>query len=124
MTAINPDTVAQPRGYSNGLLLPAGRMLFIAGQIAWDAKANLVEGGFPEQFDQALYNVKTYDLALQVMAGELDHFRAMGLEVVSCTTPSRANSILKVKTLQEAVALEQCRLPQHDTVSVSHSSVT
>ncbi len=48
-----------PRGYSNGMLAPAGaRMLAVAGQIAWDAEQRLVGGpDFAAQFRQALANV-------------------------------------------------------------------
>lgn len=48
-----------PRGYSNGVLAPAGaRLLAVAGQIAWDAEQRLVGGvDFAAQFRQALSNV-------------------------------------------------------------------
>lgn len=47
-----------PRGYSNGVLAPAGgRLLFVAGQIAWDARQRIVSADFVEQFDRALGNV-------------------------------------------------------------------
>ncbi len=55
---INPTALGAPRGYSNGMLAPAGgRLLFIAGQIAWDQDQNIVDGGFAAQFAQALRNV-------------------------------------------------------------------
>ncbi|MEM7587305.1 MAG: RidA family protein [Acidobacteriota bacterium] len=58
MTPINPQALGAPRGYSNGILAPAGgRALFVAGQIAWDEQQQIVPGGFPEQFRQALSNV-------------------------------------------------------------------
>ncbi|MEM7353433.1 MAG: RidA family protein [Acidobacteriota bacterium] len=58
MLPINPTALGAPRGYSNGMLAPAGgRLLFVAGQIAWDEKQNIVDGGFAEQFAQALRNV-------------------------------------------------------------------
>ena len=58
MTPINPAALGAPRGYSSGMLAPAGgRLLFVAGQIGWDAEQNIVEGGFAEQFAQALANV-------------------------------------------------------------------
>lgn len=60
MLPINPSSLGAPRGYSNGMLAPAGgRLLFVAGQIGWDEDQNLVEGGFAEQFAQALHNVVT-----------------------------------------------------------------
>lgn len=56
---VQPKGWAQPRGYSNGMLAPEGaRMLFVAGQIAWDAQQQLVgRGHFVAQFRQALENV-------------------------------------------------------------------
>jgi enamine deaminase RidA (YjgF/YER057c/UK114 family) len=56
MTIINPPGLAAPRGFSHGVLAQ-GRMLFVAGQIGWDAGGKMVDGGFVEQFDQALKNV-------------------------------------------------------------------
>ncbi len=58
MMPINPVSLGAPRGYSNGMLAPAGgRVLFVAGQVGWDERQNVVEGGFAEQFAQALRNV-------------------------------------------------------------------
>ncbi len=55
---INPASLGAPRGYSNGVLAPAGgRLLFVAGQVAWDAEQRLVGDDFPGQFGQALANV-------------------------------------------------------------------
>jgi enamine deaminase RidA (YjgF/YER057c/UK114 family) len=55
---INPESLGQPRGYSNGVLTPAGgRLLFIAGQIAWDREQRIVSADFVEQFGQALANL-------------------------------------------------------------------
>jgi enamine deaminase RidA (YjgF/YER057c/UK114 family) len=55
---INPDVLGAPKGYSNGLLTdPAGKLLFIAGQIAWDKDQQIVSDDFVEQFDLALANV-------------------------------------------------------------------
>jgi enamine deaminase RidA (YjgF/YER057c/UK114 family) len=55
---VNPGSLGAPRGYSHGMLAPAGgRLLAVAGQIAWDERQEIVAGGFPEQFGQALANV-------------------------------------------------------------------
>jgi enamine deaminase RidA (YjgF/YER057c/UK114 family) len=57
---INPESLGLPRGYSNGVLTEAGgRLLFIAGQIAWDEQQRIVSRDFVEQFDLALANVIT-----------------------------------------------------------------
>ncbi|HEX5758739.1 MAG TPA: RidA family protein [Thermoanaerobaculia bacterium] len=53
-----PEGFPAPSGFSHGLLAPAGaRLLFVAGQIAWDGERRLVSGGFAEQFRRALENV-------------------------------------------------------------------
>jgi enamine deaminase RidA (YjgF/YER057c/UK114 family) len=55
---INPESLGSPRGYSNGVLAAAGgRLLFIAGQIAWDGQQKIVSADFVEQFDCALANL-------------------------------------------------------------------
>ena len=54
---MNPDSLAPPRGYSNGMILTGGRVLFVAGQIGWTREAKLVASDLPAQFDQALANV-------------------------------------------------------------------
>jgi enamine deaminase RidA (YjgF/YER057c/UK114 family) len=57
LQAVNPEELGAPRGYSNGILAPAGgRLLFVAGQIAWDAERRLVAADFPGQFARALQN--------------------------------------------------------------------
>lgn len=57
---VNPASLGNPRGYSNGILTEAGgRLLFVAGQIAWDQGQKIVSADFVEQFDQALANVIT-----------------------------------------------------------------
>ena len=56
---IQPPGWAAPKGYSNGVLAPAGSRLFaVAGQIAWDAEQRLVgREDFALQFRTALANV-------------------------------------------------------------------
>jgi enamine deaminase RidA (YjgF/YER057c/UK114 family) len=57
---INPSSLGAPRGFSNGVLTDAGgRLLFIAGQVAWQEKQEIVGHDFVDQFDQALANVIT-----------------------------------------------------------------
>jgi enamine deaminase RidA (YjgF/YER057c/UK114 family) len=49
-----------PRGYSNGVLASAGgRLLFVAGQVAWDSQQKIVSSDFSAQLGQALENVIT-----------------------------------------------------------------
>ena len=57
-TLVNPESLGPPSGYANGLLADAsGKLLFIAGQIAWNEKQKIVSQDFVEQFDRALANV-------------------------------------------------------------------
>src|ERR1051326_473754 len=57
---INPESLGAPRGYANGVLTEAGgRLLFIAGQVAWDRQQNIVSDDLVDQFDCALANVIT-----------------------------------------------------------------
>jgi enamine deaminase RidA (YjgF/YER057c/UK114 family) len=57
---INPESLGAPRGYANGVLTDAGgRLLFIAGQVAWNQQQQIVSDDIVEQFDQALANVLT-----------------------------------------------------------------
>ena len=56
MRLVNPPGLAPPRGYSHGIV-SRGRLLFVAGQIGWNARGEIVSERFAEQFDQALANV-------------------------------------------------------------------
>jgi enamine deaminase RidA (YjgF/YER057c/UK114 family) len=61
---INPKSLGAPSGFSNGVLsISGGKLLFIAGQIAWDEQHRIVSSDFVDQFDRALSN-----LLLVVMA--------------------------------------------------------
>jgi len=58
LRVVDPPELGAPQGYSNGVLVPPGRrLLFVAGQIAWDGEQRLVGDGFAEQFAKALANV-------------------------------------------------------------------
>ena len=56
MPIVNPSALAPPRGYSHGIV-GQGRILFVAGQVGWNAHSEIVSHSFVEQFDQALANV-------------------------------------------------------------------
>jgi enamine deaminase RidA (YjgF/YER057c/UK114 family) len=69
---INPDSLGRPRGYSNGILAePGGRLLFIAGQIAWNNDQQIVSEDFVAQFDRALENVLTVVKAAGASASDV-----------------------------------------------------
>ncbi|MEM7567238.1 MAG: Rid family hydrolase, partial [Pseudomonadota bacterium] len=58
--AVNPSGLYQsvPFGFSHAVESEGGRLLHLAGQVAWDAEANLVgEGDLAAQAKQALDNL-------------------------------------------------------------------
>ena len=53
---LQPTSWAAPKGYANGMAA-TGRQVFIAGQIGWNEKAELVGDDFVAQVEQALKNI-------------------------------------------------------------------
>ncbi len=58
MNVLQPATWAAPRGYANGVAVPAGRQIFVAGQIGWNAQQVFVSDDLVAQVRQALGNVR------------------------------------------------------------------
>lgn len=65
MRVLLPDGWAPPIGYANGIEVPAGRIVFVAGQVGWDAQQRFQSEDLAPQFEQALLNV----LAVLAKAG-------------------------------------------------------
>jgi enamine deaminase RidA (YjgF/YER057c/UK114 family) len=59
MRALLPEGWAAPIGYANGIEVEAGRIVFIAGQVGWDAQQKFQSEDIVPQFEQALANVVT-----------------------------------------------------------------
>ena len=58
MKVLLPPGWPRPKGYSNGLRVPAGHdLVVVAGMVGWDASERIVSDAFVEQFEQALRNV-------------------------------------------------------------------
>jgi len=56
---INPPTLATPRGYTHVVTASGGKMIFVAGQVAWDSKGEIVgKGDLRAQATQAYTNLK------------------------------------------------------------------
>lgn len=67
---INPESLGAPRGFSHGVLAPAGaRLLFVAGQVGWDGEQRLAPGGFAPQFERALSNIR---MVVESAGGRVD----------------------------------------------------
>jgi enamine deaminase RidA (YjgF/YER057c/UK114 family) len=57
MRALLPAGWAPPVGYANGIEAPAGRLVFVAGQVGWDAAQKFHSEEIAPQFEQALKNI-------------------------------------------------------------------
>lgn len=78
---INPEMLGAPKGYSNGMLTPAGgRVLFVAGQVAWNQQQQVVSADFAEQFGQALQNILS---VVGEAGGRPEHVARMTIFVTS-----------------------------------------
>ncbi|MDP6537940.1 MAG: RidA family protein [Planctomycetota bacterium] len=73
---IQPEGWDAPSGYANGILVePGAKLLFVAGQVAWDERKQLVgEEDFVAQFAQALSNVVA---VVRAAGGEPDDIARM-----------------------------------------------
>ena len=67
---VNPTTFPKPRGYTNGVVCGPGRILYVAGQVAFDKDAHIVSPDFATQFLAALDNVIT---VVRAAGGGTDH---------------------------------------------------
>ena len=56
MKVLHPAAWKAPIGYSNGIEA-AGRVVFVAGQVGWDAEQHFHSPEIAPQFEQALKNV-------------------------------------------------------------------
>ena len=52
-----PDGWAPPIGYANGIVAEPGRIVFIAGQVGWNAQQKFESVELAPQFEQALMNL-------------------------------------------------------------------
>lgn len=57
MQTLLPDGWAPPIGYANGIAVDAGRIVFVAGQVGWDAQQKFQSEDIVPQFEQALLNI-------------------------------------------------------------------
>lgn len=57
MRVLLPEGWAPPQGYSNGVVADEGRLVFIAGQVGWDAQQRFHSDQIAPQFAQALDNI-------------------------------------------------------------------
>lgn len=70
MEILSPQGWAPPVGYANGIAVAPGRIVFIAGQVGWDAQQKFHSTEIAPQFDQALQNVLS---VLAEAGGKAEH---------------------------------------------------
>jgi enamine deaminase RidA (YjgF/YER057c/UK114 family) len=56
MQTLHPKNWARPKGYSNGVVAD-GRLVFVAGQVGWNANQQFESDDFVAQVEQALANI-------------------------------------------------------------------
>ena len=119
----------RPRGYNDGILARGGRLLFVAGQVAWDQQQRLIVGAdFAAQFDRALANV----LAVVGVAGgqpadltrltlyvlDLDSYRAALKQIGACYRARVGAHYPAMTLVQVAGLLEQGAMVEIEATAV------
>ncbi|TAK51962.1 MAG: RidA family protein [Betaproteobacteria bacterium] len=57
MDVLLPEGWDAPIGYANGIAVPAGKIVFVAGQVGWDERQQFHSEEIAPQFEQALKNI-------------------------------------------------------------------
>ena len=70
MQVLLPEGWSPPVGYANGIVADPGRLVFIAGQVGWNAAQRFESEELAAQFEQALLNVLE---VLRQAGGEARH---------------------------------------------------
>ena len=78
MQILQPPGWAVPRGYANGVAA-SGRIVFVSGQVGWNAQGRFDVGDFVGQARQALANVVA---VLREAGGRPEHIARMTWYVV------------------------------------------
>src|ERR1700722_6676151 len=115
-----PSNFPKPRGYTNGIVCGPGRLLYIAGQVAFDKDAHIASPDFATQFLSALDNVVAvvraagggteHIVKLLAFVTDLDQYRAAQQAIGAGWRARRgkyypAMSLVKVAGLLEPGAL-------------------
>ena len=66
-------------GFARAVSVPAGRLVFVSGQVAWDADERLVATDLPGQAAAAMSNLQR---ALAAAGAELRHVTALRIYIV------------------------------------------
>ena len=58
MNVLLPPGWPRPSGYSNGIAVDAGKLVFVAGQVGWEADGTFATDDVVEQFRKTLENTR------------------------------------------------------------------
>ena len=83
MEILLPRGWAPPIGYSNGVAVAPGRIVFVAGQVGWDANQKFASPDLVPQFEQALLNVLA---VLRAAGGGPEH--VCRITAICCDKPA------------------------------------
>ena len=78
---LNPDGLNKPAGYTHVVVTEPGKLVYISGQVAWDAKGEIVgKGDFRIQVTKALENLK---IALTAVGATMEDLIKVNYYVVN-----------------------------------------
>ncbi len=93
MDLINPPELGEPRGWTNGVVAPAGgRVLFVAGQTGIDGGGASAASDFAAQFDRALEKALTI---VQAAGGGPEHVARMTVYVADLDAYRQTRAVLR-----------------------------
>jgi enamine deaminase RidA (YjgF/YER057c/UK114 family) len=79
---INPPELAEPRGFSHGIVVEGGRLLALAGQDASDAAGVIRNpGDLVAQYEQVIKNLKA---VVEAAGGSLQDIIKLNIYVIDC----------------------------------------
>ncbi|MPY87976.1 MAG: hypothetical protein GEU99_08650 [Luteitalea sp.] len=109
---INPPGLSTPQTYSH--VVRVGNLLFLAGQVGFDAEGKLVGPGMSEQYEQLLNNIKTalasqgadfrHIAKINVFVTSIDEFRGAGMAEIRA---KYFGDVKPASTLVQVVRLAQ-----------------
>src|SRR5260370_7736635 len=76
---INPPSLARPRGFSHGIAVTGGRLLFLAGQTGSDAEGRIIApGDIVAQYEQIMRN---FQAVVEAAAGKMQDITKLNIFV-------------------------------------------
>lgn len=116
LVPVQPEGWPRPKGYANGML-GTGRVLFVAGQVGWDASEKIVSERLSAQFTQALDNVLAVVAAaggrpehlarMTVFVSDKDEYAAQRAEIGAAWKARLGRHFPAMSLVQVAALLEE-----------------